>query len=858
MSSNSKSKSKLRNNLDSIKSDVDNLLKDIDTPDDKMFQHPANTFSSNDKIFQRSMNTEIVANGYNDPSNLYRTNMNSTGVNSLRVQRDMQAFDEQNRNMNNPQGDNRNFLYPNSEVNNPGNLRDAYIQNGNGTPFKNASIRGSTPPYDVLMSTSDKNRLREQSRDRTTERRINNEDRERNLNKQQSERANYYPNNEIRDYDVGKDQRSVLYPNSTVNEYGNERDKMILDNNRNNNFPISGDSGAVPSIQRAPLNPRMVSGDPSVAASFQNSSQRNSFNPRQPTGDVFAHNNQRDRIPINPKENYRGSDFQSTPYNQLDTEVNYDKRKDLVNNGETNYPSGTVFSHNAQRDRVPIDPLNVYRSSDYQSTPYNQLDIDVDHVPQVARVNATSAYILNREFEVVNDNRTSQGEKDEVTMIHPPYTPLDKFNKSDVVFKNINETKPQVDVLNEYIVNIDSADRNITFFPNPFKMRVLFNAGNDVGINGSPDLKILKDFENIKYLRLETATFPRYYSLLLTSCTGATSNVGDLTEQDIVHTIISHIDGTHGDTSANFLTFILALVIPTNYVVNYVAYVPYVLTVTIYVTYTSPDTNKSEVISYVYKYSGTNDDTFKITRNGNDLADASNVFYTNEKKIINDIKSEIITHTSEANFTTFITDYNNNSLPEYYSLLTKASYNNPTYINAKFTIINSNVIPSVSIAYELVYNGSIGDTITNRYIVDTTKDLSTDRYTMLNIDEITDNTQSSTSGKNQYNYLYPDYITTNYFYGDNHFVDKIYKNTKLGMIKNLTMQLSDSFGNLIKGGKYIDTTITTGKSCTCEDTPNIYNCSCNYIRHPYYRNFQLTLMFKVGCYESEIDKKIFY
>jgi len=854
MSSNSKSKSKLRNNLDSIKSDVDNLLKDIDTPDDKMFQHPANTFSSNDKIFQRSMNTEIVANGYKDPSDLYRTNMNSTGNNSVRVQRDMHAFDEQNRRLVNPQDDNRNFLFPNSEINNSGNLRDAYIQNGNGTPFKNASIRGSTPPYDVLMSPADRNRLREQSRDRTTERRINNEEREKELNKTQSDRYNFYPNNEIRDYDVGKDQRSVLYPNSTANEYGNERDKIILDNNRNNNFPIGGDDDVIPS-QRQLLNSRMISGDPSVAASFQNSSQRNSFNSRPSTGDVFMHNNQRDRVPINPKENYRGSDFQSNSYNQLDTEATYNTRKDLVNNGEINYHTGAVFSHNAQRDRVPIDPLNVYRSSDYQSTPFNQLDIDVDHVPRVAQVNATSAYILNREFEVVNDNKTTRDEKDEVTMIHPPYTPLDKFNKSNVIFKNVNESKPQVDVLNEYIINIDSADRNITYYPNPFKMRVLFNAGSNFGASANADLKILKDFENIKYLRLETATFPRYYSLVFTTSTGSTSNVGDLNEKNIVNAIMNHIDGTHGDTSANFLTFILALTTPTNYVVNYVAYVPYILTVTIYVTYTSPDTNKSEVISYVYTYSGTNDETFKITRNGNDLADPSNVFHLNEKQIINDIKNKINTQPTQAAFTTYITNY---QLPEYYSLLTLASYSLSTYINAKFTIINSSSIPSVSIAYELAYNGTLAQTITNRYIVDTTKDLSTDRYTMLNIDEITDNTQSSTSGKNQYNYLYPDYITTNYFYGDNHFVDKIYKNTKLGMIKNLTMQLSDSFGNLIKGGKYIDTTITTGKSCTCDDTPNVYNCSCNYIRHPFYRNFQLTLMFKVGVYETEIDKKIFF
>jgi hypothetical protein len=132
---------------------------------------------------------------------------------------------------------------------------------------------------------------------------------------------------------------------------------------------------------------------------------------------------------------------------------------------------------------------------------------------------------------------------------------------------------------------------------------------------------------------------------------------------------------------------------------------------------------------------------------------------------------------------------------------------------------------------------------------------------MLNIDEITDNTQNSTSGKNQYNYLYPDYITTNYFYGDNHYVDKIFKNAKLGIIKNLTITMSDSFGNLIIGGTYIDTVNSTTDSVSTTDVQNVstvYNDSVSYIRHPYYRNFQLTLLFKIGCYETEIDKKIFY
>ena len=81
------------------------------------------------------------------------------------------------------------------------------------------------------------------------------------------------------------------------------------------------------------------------------------------------------------------------------------------------------------------------------------------------------------------------------------------------------------------------------------------------------------------------------------------------------------------------------------------------------------------------------------------------------------------------------------------------------------------------------------------------------------------------------------------------------------VIKNLTITLSDSFGNLIQGGKYIDTVDSTTNTLSTTDTitsTTVYNDSLTYIRHPYYRLFQLTYMFKVGCYETEIDKKIFY
>ena len=700
-------KSNLRNNLISIQNDVSNLFKQVG--------------NTNDKLMNRSMDNSFQLNGYTDRLNVYDNNLENNSLTSPKIARDNNLIKLQNAGTAN-ESDNRKNLYPQSGIKNYGNLRDAYIENKqDGTPFINASIRDNTPPYDVLMSPEINVINRKNKGERGEQR---GEQRSEQRGEQRGE--NFKESNETKETketNEKRDNRFNLYPNSSVVDYGQEKNIQVAN------------PGNRPSI------------------AFENVSQRNP-NVRNFTGDVFTHNSNRDRVPINPKINYRSSTYESSSNNQLDEDVTHEKQKNRINTSQVNYPTGDVFTHNTFRDRVPIDPKDLYRSSDYVSNQYNQLDIDVENVPDKARVQATTNMILNREFEIVSDNLTSKDEFNETTMIHTPYTQLDKFDKSNVVFKNINEEKIQVDVLNEYIVNIDSSDRNYTYYPNQFKMRVLFNASSDT----SADLKISRSFENIKYLRLETATFPRYYTLKL-SDVSTTSTLADASEKTIIDAIRLRIHTTKDATSEAFMAYLVGYFPPTGYQVQYVAY----------------------------------------------------------------------------------------------------KYTSNTNINAKISIINSDNVP---IAYELNYVGANDTTFkTSRYIVDKTKDLSKDRYLMINLDEITDNTQNSTSGKNQYNYLYPDYITDNYFYGDNHFVDKIFKNAKLGIIQNLTITLSDSFGSLIQGGKYIDTVDSTTDAISTTDTitsTTVYNDSLTYIRHPYYRNFQLSLMFKVGCYETEIDKKLFF
>jgi len=697
----------LRTNLNSIEKGVSDLLKKIDSP--------------NDSMFSRQTNVDIRLNGYVDRADLYRNNLNLNEP-SDKLKAANELLKEQSKGMKGV--DNRRNLYPQSEINNEyKDLRKAVIDNHGSVPFLNASIRSTTLPYDILLSDEDKMKIQERGRRSETF---------------QDDNRPKAPQKDPRD------NRFNLYPNAEINNYKSERNLQM--------------------------------NNPSNGAPFENAYQRESTNIREIEGSnnetPFDHASTRDRVPMIPRDSYRSSYYQSIDKNQLDEEVTYDKNRRQVDSGQVNFPNGDVFTHGNARDRVPIDPVNVYRSSDYASTPYNRLDTDVDHVPQRAMINKTSDAILNREFDINNNNITSFGEENEDTMIHTPYTTLDKFNKPDVLFKNINESKPQVDVLNEFIVNIDSSNRNVTFYPNPFKLRVMFNPayagyttdanGNKVANSVAADLTIPKAFENIKYLRLETATLPRYYLLTLTTATSATPALGDANEQTILAAVITNINTNKATSTYNFAGYINSVggsySPPTGYVTQYVAY----------------------------------------------------------------------------------------------------TWVSATNINAKFNVVNSS---SVSIAYELVFNGTSAQTISKRYIVNTTSDLSTDRYLMINIDEITDNTQNSTNGKNQYNYLYPDYITTNYFYGDNHFVDKIFKNAKLGTIQTLTITLSDSFGNLITGGNYIDTTNSTTDMVSTTSTQTattVYNDSISYVRHPYYRPFQLTLMFKVGCYETEIDKKIFF
>lgn len=97
---------------------------------------------------------------------------------------------------------------------------------------------------------------------------------------------------------------------------------------------------------------------------------------------------------------------------------------------------------------------------------------------------------------------------------YQPSTPMivrpNFINNGQFIDNNIKDI-----VMDEYIVeykvHIDSADRNPKYFKDPFKYTVTFNAPSSSGnYSGPPAPHINREFKNVKYLKINSITLPRY------------------------------------------------------------------------------------------------------------------------------------------------------------------------------------------------------------------------------------------------------------------------------------------------------------------------------------------------------------
>jgi hypothetical protein len=140
-----------------------------------------------------------------------------------------------------------------------------------------------------------------------------------------------------------------------------------------------------------------------------------------------------------------------------------------------------------------------------------------------------------------NDENMGNNELNEEEYINDTDHKFDKqFDTSHVLQNNITKKKVE-EVLQDYFVVIDSSDRDVDKYPNPFSYKVYFDSF------ASTDASITRNFDKVKSITLETAILPtKYYFLkqdvtlscnddvLVRSLTDASRNeFFDLTSTDV-------------------------------------------------------------------------------------------------------------------------------------------------------------------------------------------------------------------------------------------------------------------------------------------------------------------------------------
>jgi len=128
--------------------------------------------------------------------------------------------------------------------------------------------------------------------------------------------------------------------------------------------------------------------------------------------------------------------------------------------------------------------------------------------------------------------------------------------------------KEQTDKLIEHGINIDSADRDIKVFNNPFEFNIIFNGSKD-----SIAPIIQRKYKDIKYLKLETITLPDQYTLTKTQLSLDTIHGQIQTYFDVNYKFLSNNDSVFISTAALNIVIVSIYIdstIPTNWTINYI------------------------------------------------------------------------------------------------------------------------------------------------------------------------------------------------------------------------------------------------------------------------------------------------
>jgi hypothetical protein len=472
-----------------------------------------------------------------------------------------------------------------------------------------------------------------------------------------------------------------------------------------------------------------------------------------------------------------------------------------------------------------------------------------------------------------------------------PHIPYTEHLKPTSLADNFNGTA-RMDIIKEYITHINSINRDIYKYPNPYNFLTRCAPSST-----NSDAYISRTYTNIKYIKIETGVIPRKYFITKNLYTDIAISNGKINDTDItfvkndnLYDVINNyliykiqIDqipvsndkftivyygistSTMDRTTScvdTVITTASTITIPnsesTSYTYNIIYSLQNQTTNTIIINYCKNQPNYSKSIEKTYEY--TINYNIYLEKNKSDLllkTPIENKTYhnTNQLSIEHIFTSNNITYCinkiSELSITYTTFELVKNPMSNNYqlnytnNLITYIFYTNPNYI-----LTNNTGHQNPIYEYEL-------------------NDLSfeTDRYTVLYLNDINDVSEFSTDMalSKAFNVLYPYIFFGNSLYVDCRYANKIYKYSDLGNLNRLLITLVNSSGknlttNLSSQDFNVSTVDSTICTCTIDSNGNNvrdYKCICSYIRHPRYLKIQVEFMFKFGIVETDFDKRAF-
>jgi hypothetical protein len=155
--------------------------------------------------------------------------------------------------------------------------------------------------------------------------------------------------------------------------------------------------------------------------------------------------------------------------------------------------------------RIPFQEVETQAFEIYniQSPTFirSQLDVMEDDINKILNNNISTDRINRLGTSDINN-----GIEYDKNSLHPEHVMLSQYPKPEGLIQNNITNKTFAETLQEYSIIVDSSDRNIKKYPNPFNYRVYFNP-----VDGINDAFIPRKFNYVKYIKLDTGILPTKY-----------------------------------------------------------------------------------------------------------------------------------------------------------------------------------------------------------------------------------------------------------------------------------------------------------------------------------------------------------